>query len=65
MYDFHPEVRRDLDEIWEFISTDDPAAADRVISEIIDSIDALVPFPDTGSQAPGSHFTSATFHSGV
>jgi len=23
-YDFHPEVRRDLDEIWDFIGTDNP-----------------------------------------
>jgi len=26
-YDFHPEVRRDLDEIWDFIAADNPAAA--------------------------------------
>jgi plasmid stabilization system protein ParE len=26
-YDFHREVRRDLDEIWDFIGADDPEAA--------------------------------------
>jgi plasmid stabilization system protein ParE len=30
-YDFHPEVRHDLDEIWEFIGADNPEAADRVM----------------------------------
>jgi plasmid stabilization system protein ParE len=47
-YDFHPEVRRDLDEIWDFIGADNPEAADRLIAEIIDAIDALVPFPRVG-----------------
>jgi hypothetical protein len=27
-YDFHPEARFDLDEIWEFIRADNLAAAD-------------------------------------
>jgi plasmid stabilization system protein ParE len=31
-YDFHPEVRRDLDEIWDFIGADNPEAADRLIA---------------------------------
>src|SRR5580693_7450130 len=47
-YDFHPGVRRDLDEIWDFIAANNPAAADRLISEIVDAIDALVPFPGIG-----------------
>ncbi len=51
-YDFHPGVRRDLDEIWDFIATDNPAAADRLITEIIDAIDALVPFPGVGHRRP-------------
>ena len=37
-YDFHPEVRFDLDEIWEFIRADNPDAADRVIAEILSAI---------------------------
>jgi hypothetical protein len=32
-YDFHPEVRKDLDEIWEYIRRDSLDAADRVIAE--------------------------------
>jgi plasmid stabilization system protein ParE len=51
-YDFHPEVRRDLDEIWDFIGADNPDAADRVIAEIIEALDAVVPFPGAGHRRP-------------
>lgn len=51
-YDFHPEVRRDLDEIWDFIGDDNPASADRLITEIVDAVDALVPFPGVGHRRP-------------
>jgi len=51
-YDFHPEARADLDEIWEFIRADSLDAADRVIAEILASIRALVPFPDQGHRRP-------------
>ncbi len=47
-YDFHPEARLDLDEIWEFIRRDNLDAADRVIAELMDAIRALVPFPHQG-----------------
>jgi plasmid stabilization system protein ParE len=53
-YDFHPEVRRDLDEIWDFVATDNPEAADRLIAEIVDAVDALVPFPMSATDAPTS-----------
>jgi plasmid stabilization system protein ParE len=51
-YDFHPEVRADLDEIWQFIAADDPDAADRMIAEIVEAIDKLVPFPSVGHRRP-------------
>ena len=51
-YDFHPEARLDLDEIWQFIGGDNVAAADRVIDEIVAAIDALVPFPNQGHRRP-------------
>jgi plasmid stabilization system protein ParE len=51
-YDFHPEARFDLDEIWEFIRADNLDAADRVIAEILAAIDALVPFPNQGHKRP-------------
>ena len=44
-YAFHPEARLDLDEIWEFIRTDNLDAADRVIAEILSAIAALAPLP--------------------
>ncbi len=44
----HPDALTDLTEIWEYIATDNPDAADRVIEEIRDAIRALVPFPQVG-----------------
>jgi plasmid stabilization system protein ParE len=35
-YDFHPEVENDFAEIWDFIAEDSPAAADKVIADILD-----------------------------
>ncbi|MFN7919523.1 MAG: type II toxin-antitoxin system RelE/ParE family toxin [Bryobacteraceae bacterium] len=47
-YDFHPEARKDLDEIWEYIRWDSLDASDRVIGEILAAIRGLVPFPRQG-----------------
>jgi antitoxin ParD1/3/4/toxin ParE1/3/4 len=47
-FDFHPEAVRDLEEIWDFIAADSPDAADRMIEDILESIEALVPFPHGG-----------------
>jgi len=51
-YDFHPEVRADLDEIWQFIAANNPDAADRLIAQIVEAIDALVSFPGAGHKRP-------------
>ena len=51
-YDFHPEARDDLDEIWEYIGADNLAAAERVIAEILSAIRVLVPFPHQGHKRP-------------
>ncbi len=51
-YDFHPEARLDLDEIWEFIRADNLDAADRTIAEILAAIGALVLFPGRGHRRP-------------
>ena len=37
-YDFHPEARTDLDEIWDFIAQESADAADRVISDILAAV---------------------------
>ena len=47
-YDFHPEPRKDLDEIWEYIRWDSLDAADRATVEIISAIRNVVPFPHRG-----------------
>jgi len=47
-YEFHPEARFDLDDIWEYIRADNLRAADRVISEILAAVSALVTFPNVG-----------------
>jgi plasmid stabilization system protein ParE len=51
-YDFHPEARFDLDEIWEFIRADNLNAADQTIAEILSAIRTLVSFPDQGHRWP-------------
>jgi plasmid stabilization system protein ParE len=51
-YDFHPEARFDLDEIWEYIRADNPDAADRMIAEILSAIRALVSLPNQGHRRP-------------
>ncbi len=47
-YELHPEVRRDLDKIWDFIAKESFDAADKVIGDILGRIDALVAFPHQG-----------------
>ena len=51
-YDFHPEARNDLDEIWEYIREDNLAAADRVVGEILSAIRSLTPLPHQGHRRP-------------
>jgi plasmid stabilization system protein ParE len=55
-YSFHPEALLDLDEIWEFIRADSLDAADRMIAEILESIETLVASPNRGMSRP--HLTS-------
>jgi plasmid stabilization system protein ParE len=51
-YAFHPEARADLDEIWEFIRSDNLDAADRVIAEILSAISGAAHFPGQGHKRP-------------
>ena len=51
-YDFHPEASIDPEDIWEFIADDNPAAANRVIADILNTIEKLVPFPHQGYRRP-------------
>ena len=55
--DFHPEARVDIDEIAEFIARHGSAdTARRVVTKILDAIDALAPFPHQGHRR--TDFTS-------
>lgn len=47
-YDFHPEARLDLREIIDFIADDNPDAADRILTEILDRLASLARFPHQG-----------------
>jgi plasmid stabilization system protein ParE len=54
-YALHPGAFTDLDDIRDSIAQENPDAADRVISEIFDTIRGLVPFPHQGHRrAPTS-----------
>ena len=51
-YALHPEAFADIDELRDFIAQKNLNAADRVISEIFDTIRGLVTFPHLGHQRP-------------
>ena len=48
----HLAAYRDLDEIWEFIATDNIDAADRLIEEIFVTIRRLTAHPQAGHRRP-------------
>jgi plasmid stabilization system protein ParE len=47
-------VENDFAEIWDLIAEDSPATADKLIADILDTIEALVPFPHQGYRRPTS-----------
>jgi plasmid stabilization system protein ParE len=51
-YALHPGAFADLDDIRDYIAQEKPDAADRVISEIFNTIRGLVPFPHQGHRRP-------------
>jgi toxin ParE1/3/4 len=44
-YALHPEAFNDIDDIREYIASDNPDAADRVVTEVFNAIRSLVAFP--------------------
>jgi plasmid stabilization system protein ParE len=48
----HPQAYADLDEIWEYIAADSVDAADRILEEIYEAIQSLVPFPYIAHSRP-------------
>ena len=51
-YGLHPQAYDDIDAIREYIAEDNPDAADRVVTEIFDSIGSLLRFPHLGYRRP-------------
>ena len=51
-YGFHPEASVDIDDIWDFIAADNIDAANRVVEDVLDTIDRLVAFPHQGYRRP-------------
>jgi plasmid stabilization system protein ParE len=51
-YDFHPDARLNLTEITDFIAEDNPAAADTVLTNILDALASLARFPHQGHRRP-------------
>jgi plasmid stabilization system protein ParE len=59
---FHPEAEADINDIWEYITTDSSAAADRVTTEIEKALDNLVLLPVRATAARTSlHAPCASF----
>jgi plasmid stabilization system protein ParE len=58
----HPDALIDLNEIWEFIATDNPGRADRVLNEIHDAIRALVAYPQLGNRRTDLTSRPLRFH---
>src|SRR5215475_6941375 len=52
VYVFHPAAFADLDHIWESIAENNIDAADRIVTEIHESILHLVSFPQQGHRRP-------------
>jgi toxin ParE1/3/4 len=51
-YALHLEAYADLDDIRYYIAQENPDAAERVMSEIFDTLRGLVPFPHQGHRRP-------------
>ena len=51
-FSLHPEAYSDIDEIRDHLADQNPNAADRVVTEIVDTIRSLVPFPNQCFRRP-------------
>lgn len=49
---FLGQARRDIDDIWEYVASDDSAAADRLIDRIYAISRRLADFPESGPARP-------------
>jgi plasmid stabilization system protein ParE len=60
-YTLHPEAFDDLDEIRAYITEDNPDAADRIVTEVFDTIRGLVQSPHQGYCRPNLTSRSIRF----
>jgi plasmid stabilization system protein ParE len=58
----HPGAVQDLHEIWEYVASDSPDAADQFVDEIYQTIQSLVPFPFIGHSRPDLSNRPLRFH---
>ena len=58
----HPDAVQDLNEIWEYVASDSPDAADQFVEEIYQTIQSLVPFPFVGHSRPDLSNRPLRFH---
>jgi plasmid stabilization system protein ParE len=62
-YGLHPEALTDLEEIRDYIASENPDAANRVLIEIFDAIRVLSQFPHTGTCGPTLQLALCVFRS--
>lgn len=58
---FHPDAVTDLEETWEYIAAHSVGAADRLLSEIHQALEALAAFPHQGHKRPDLTASSLRF----
>ncbi len=51
-WEFSPDAKRDLQEIWTYIAQDNPSAADRLEADIFAACDRLAQNPRLGHKRP-------------
>lgn len=61
-YALHPGAYDDLDGIREYVARESPAAADRLVDEILDSIQSIAAFPHAGHGLPALTSRPLRFH---
>jgi plasmid stabilization system protein ParE len=62
LFVLHPGAVQDLNEIWEYVASDSPDAADQFVEEIYQTIQSLVPFPFVGHSRPDLSNRPLRFH---
>lgn len=47
-FELHPQALADIEEIWDYIVQDNPAAADRLVDEFFGAFAGLATMPEKG-----------------